>query len=187
MALSPLRSQYRLSSGGRGAGSQSPGLPLASGCEPGSGSGSFRQIIHEAPKPPSASSSTPSGEFACDICGWTFRKRGNLNKHRANQHGPRRRDFTCQMCGLGFVERHNRDSHVRLVCGGAKPELCHICGTRFGRKSSLRQHIHTVHVRCHPACLAAGEPVAIEVHVLLSSTPLTCQCLPSSWTNLPIT
>lgn len=71
-------------------------------------------------------------------------------KHVKTVHGDPEREFVCHTCGLAFVERHNRDSHMRLVCGGAKPFGCEICGTRFGRKASLTQHIQTVHEKQRP-------------------------------------
>ena len=101
---------------------------------------------------------TPMLPVRCDICGWTFRKRGNLNNHRRTVHGDGQRDYMCDQCGMSFVERHNRDSHVKLVCGGAKPFSCDTCGSKFGRKSSLRQHVKTVHEKQRPwVCSVCGQ------------------------------
>ena len=114
----------------------------------------------------------------CLDCGKKLSSRDRLKQHIATQHSDNPPTFTCQ-CGRVFKSQIGLNSHEMLHTGGIKCGMCPFEGTHgeqirahrrsqhgadrphytqynttFTHRSSLTQHIATVHSNTHVACMA---------------------------------
>lgn len=83
------------------------------------------------------------GQFVCDVCNKTFRRKAYLRKHMNNHNDDR--PYPCQYCGKVFRSLTNRAKHVLNHAVGPKTFICNVCGNGFANKGSLDRHarIHT--------------------------------------------
>lgn len=94
-----------------------------------------------------ARSSSPvgnsQGQFVCEVCNKTFRRKAYLRKHMNNHNDDR--PYPCQYCGKVFRSLTNRAKHVLNHAVGPKTFICNVCGNGFANKGSLDRHarIHT--------------------------------------------
>lgn len=84
--------------------------------------------------------------FACEKpnCGRKFQTRLNLVRHETAVHLGR--PFTCPSCPRAFKSEDDMKAHVKSAHD--EPELklaCEICGSCFGRRSTLNRHMAKVH------------------------------------------
>lgn len=95
----------------------------------------------------SARASSPvgsnQGQFVCEVCNKTFRRKAYLRKHMNNHNDDR--PYPCQYCGKVFRSLTNRAKHVLNHAVGPKTFICNVCGNGFANKGSLDRHarIHT--------------------------------------------
>ena len=87
--------------------------------------------------------SNSQGQFVCDVCNKTFRRKAYLRKHMNNHTDDR--PYPCQYCGKVFRSLTNRAKHVLNHAVGPKTFTCSVCGNGFANKGSLDRHsrIHT--------------------------------------------
>lgn len=84
--------------------------------------------------------------FACTEpnCGRKFQTRLNLVRHQTAVHLGR--PFQCPRCPRTFKGEKERDAHVKAAHTGNEVQLaCHVCGSCFGRRSTLNRHLAKVH------------------------------------------
>ena len=83
------------------------------------------------------------GQFVCEVCNKTFRRKAYLRKHMNNHNDDR--PYPCQYCGKVFRSLTNRAKHVLNHAVGPKTFICNVCGNGFANKGSLDRHarIHT--------------------------------------------
>lgn len=99
---------------------------------------------------------TSSRPYACDECGSSHSRSGNLAKHVRLVHG-RRRPHGCPECGARFGQRSNLSAHTRAVHRRLRPHACAECTAAFAQKSALVAHVSAVHRRLRPyACTECG-------------------------------
>ena len=87
--------------------------------------------------------SNGQGQFVCEVCNKTFRRKAYLRKHMNNHTDDR--PYPCQYCGKVFRSLTNRAKHVLNHAVGPKTFTCNVCGNGFSNKGSLDRHsrIHT--------------------------------------------
>ncbi len=61
-----------------------------------------------------------------------------------------RRDFVCPTCGSAFGQKSHLTQHVKSVHLGEKPFQCEECGQRFALKGDMNRHIRSVHLKERP-------------------------------------
>eukprot|EP00177_Eucheuma_denticulatum_P008202 GFKZ01014930.1.p1 GENE.GFKZ01014930.1~~GFKZ01014930.1.p1 ORF type:complete len:803 (+),score=72.74 GFKZ01014930.1:186-2594(+) len=84
--------------------------------------------------------------FACSKpnCGRKFQTRLNLVRHEKAVHLGR--PFQCVHCPRSFKVEEDRSAHMRAAHETANVTLaCKICGSCFGRRSTLNRHMAKVH------------------------------------------
>ena len=82
-----------------------------------------------------------SQSYACDVCGWVYKSKAALNHHKVS-HSDR---YRCSVC----KEYRGRDScnveqHMRIHTK-EKPFKCPSCDSKFSSKSSMKEHVVTLH------------------------------------------
>jgi len=92
---------------------------------------------------PSSPVGNSQGQFVCEVCNKTFRRKAYLRKHMNNHNDDR--PYPCQYCGKVFRSLTNRAKHVLNHAVGPKTFICNVCGNGFANKGSLDRHarIHT--------------------------------------------
>ncbi len=107
----------------------------------------------------------------CDVCGRTFKNRGDMGRHKQSHDEGKIKQITCEKCNINFdtyikFDAHNLDVHQIKpscdICGkcfnnrndigrhkkkhsGKKPFKCDDCGRDFACKYSLKSHIKCIH------------------------------------------
>lgn len=76
--------------------------------------------------------------FKCPVCGKTFTRSTNLNKHARVHSG--RRPYPCEHCDKMFSSRGDLVRHA-VIHTGEKPYACLICSLAFNRKVTAQQVI----------------------------------------------
>lgn len=80
----------------------------------------------------------------CTICGLELCSTYNLNNHIRTVHG-RERKFHCTLCDRRFSHSHHLKTHMNRH-EGIRPFQCEQCVKSFFDKTTLREHIKSVHL-----------------------------------------
>lgn len=73
----------------------------------------------------------------CDLCGKSFKARGNLKNHmRSHQNN---RTHVCKICGKAFLFNHGLKKHLVLHTG-VRPFACNQCDKSYKDLTDLRRH-----------------------------------------------
>ncbi|XP_055640905.1 Krueppel homolog 1 isoform X2 [Toxorhynchites rutilus septentrionalis] len=90
----------------------------------------------------SATQSTPSDPYQCDVCKKTFAVPARLVRHYRTHTGER--PFECEFCHKMFSVKENLQVHRRIHTK-ERPYKCDICGRAFEHSGKLHRHmrIHT--------------------------------------------
>lgn len=80
----------------------------------------------------------------CNICGIELCSTYNLNNHVRTVHG-RERKFHCTICNRRFSHSHHLKTHMNRH-DGIRPFACQLCVKSFFDKTTLREHIKSVHL-----------------------------------------
>ncbi|XP_012282703.1 zinc finger protein 236 [Orussus abietinus] len=78
----------------------------------------------------------------CDICGKTFTKPCQVERHRRIHTGER--PFKCELCAKSFAQKITLQTH-RKHHTGDRPHPCPHCDHSFTQKGNLRTHLRRVH------------------------------------------
>lgn len=84
--------------------------------------------------------------FACSSpnCGRRFQTRLNLVRHENAVH--QGRPFQCEHCPRSFKVEEDRAAHIKSAHSEPDAQLaCEVCGSCFGRRSTLNRHMAKVH------------------------------------------
>jgi hypothetical protein len=87
------------------------------------------------------------GGHTCDICGKTFSRRGNLNRHY-NVHSQEKK-HECKICGKRFREKHHVRSHMQV----------HEQNRAVGCEHCRRKFTDIDEYKRHAAECSSGQPV----------------------------
>ncbi len=104
-------------------------------------------------------------------CKVRFSARCNLSKHVKSVH-EQQRPHVCGACGRAFSERNKLVKHEETVHGGQRPYACvwRGCTAEFGQKSDRTRHVNVVHrnerrYQCR-GCKKFGRKSSLAQHLL---------------------
>jgi len=125
--------------------------------------------VEEDPVAPSSCRPQRDGprNFACPLCGKSFKKSFQLENHRRIHSGDR--PFVCHTCGKAFNQEATLRTHLRIH-SGSKPHACKECGESFVTSFALMSHLqwkHNAGVRpflCSFCCKAFPTKQALSKH-----------------------
>lgn len=90
------------------------------------------------------------GPVACDVCGQTFSRTGNLTTHMRLHSGER--PYSCRTCDKRFTRSDHLKTHM-LLHKGDNTLVCSHCGDVFSNTAQLSLHIVDRHAGNNPfAC-----------------------------------
>ncbi|XP_005094866.1 zinc finger protein 16 [Aplysia californica] len=100
--------------------------------------------------------------FSCPICSARFSLKGYLRDHMKTHDSNRERRYKCGVCGKAFTCSSHMRSHERLH-SGEKPHRCHICNTRFTKRSSVLKHLKRTHGIHNPPALTTDHNQQLQI------------------------
>lgn len=98
---------------------------------------------HKPPTHPSLRSEINESP-CCNICGATFARKSNLNKHLRSVHEDVRK-FPCELCSLKFKRQDHLIKHKRSVHAKLRKFTCDLCGIGFAEKFNRDKHRRNIH------------------------------------------
>lgn len=96
-------------------------------------------------KLPTAAKTLTKGNSArkeCDICGKTFTKPYQVERHKRIHTGDR--PYKCDLCTKSFAQKSTLQMHQKHHTGD-RPYACPYCEYSFTQKGNLRTHVKRVH------------------------------------------
>lgn len=75
--------------------------------------------------------------YQCHLCGRTFPRHGNLERHKSAHLGLK--PFGCDICGRMFGQKSHAKVH-KMTHTGDRPFKCDVCGFAFSRNGNLVRH-----------------------------------------------
>jgi len=81
--------------------------------------------------------------YKCDVCGTSFKSKGNLNEHHAIVHSDER-PFSCVICATSVKTMHALEGHL-LFHTKEKPYFCLKCHGSCSTQSDLKKHVVARH------------------------------------------
>lgn len=82
------------------------------------------------------------GQYQCELCNKTFISKSKIRKHmdvHKNKDRPKR---LCTICGLELCSTYNLNNHIRTVHGRERKFHCTLCDRRFSHSHHLKTHMN---------------------------------------------
>ena len=94
-----------------------------------------------------------SRKILCEFCDSVFLDKLSLSKHVKDEHKEKKHKLlkTCDFCG-NMLQEENLPMHIREVHENASMVKCGHCDKTFVKKSTLKKHLLTIHIRTKHQC-----------------------------------
>ena len=107
----------------------------------------IHEARHEAVVEKPKSDSKMKSKFPCNVCDDISSTQRKLRKHCAVTKHQILRQFACAICTKTYIDQRELDVHNDVAHLKLKNYPCNICGKQFGRTSSFRTHLTTIHLK----------------------------------------
>ncbi len=84
-------------------------------------------------------------KFKCKKGCGIFRSKCNLKDHMNTVHNPKRVQFQCDLCPKSFYRKTSLTNHVVTIHYCLRPFVCRFCSKSFTQGTHLRIHINSFH------------------------------------------
>lgn len=82
------------------------------------------------------------GAYECELCNKSFISKSKIRKHMDVHKNKGRPKRLCTVCGLELCSTYNLNNHIRTVHGRERKFHCTLCDRRFSHSHHLKTHMN---------------------------------------------